>query len=186
MRSTILAPGLLCVAATVTPQSTQIAPAVLGRWDITVTPGPRAAFRSWLEIQQSGFTSLVGRFVGRIGSARPIGRVEWTEADSTFRFSIPVEWVRDPRELKVEGRLRGDSLIGTISPPNAQNVGSSAETLPFVGRRAPILRRSAPVAWSAPRPLFNAKDLTGWTPTSSNRNYWAVRDGTLVTTASEG
>src|SRR5689334_1441842 len=115
MRSTILAPGLLCVAATVTPQSTQIAPAVLGRWDITVTPGPRAAFRSWLEIQQSGFTTLTGRFVGRIGSARPIGRVEWSEADSTFRFSI-----------------------------------------------------------------------IGWTPTPFGRNNWAVRDGTLVTTASEG
>src|ERR1044071_5162607 len=104
MRSIILVPMLVCVAGTAKAQQTTDAgsqPPVIGRWDITVNTG-RFAFPSWLEIQQSGFTSLVGRFVGRIGSARPIGRVEWIEADSTFRFSIPVEWVRDPRELTVE------------------------------------------------------------------------------------
>jgi ketosteroid isomerase-like protein len=182
-------PVLLCAAAAAGAQQTTDAgtqPPVIGRWDIIVNAGPRFAFPSWLEIQQSGLTSLVGRFVGRIGSARPIGRVDWTEADSAFRFTIPMEWVNDPRDLRVEGRLRGDSLVGTIAPPNAQNVGSTAAALPFVGRRAPILRRPGPVAWSAPRPLFNGKDLTGWSPTSSSRNYWAVRDGTLVTTASEG
>jgi hypothetical protein len=34
--------------------------------------------------------------------------------------------------------------------------------------------------------LFNGKDLTGWKPTPYGRSYWAVRDGTLVTTATEG
>src|SRR5690349_2773861 len=113
MRSTILAPGLLCVAATVAAQSTNAGPAVLGRWDITVTAGPRAAFRSWLEIQQSGFTILTGRFVGRIGSARPIGRVEWSEADSTFRFSItggtPTPFGRNYRAV------RDDTLVTAAS-----------------------------------------------------------------------
>ena len=43
-----------------------------------------------------------------------------------------------------------------------------------------------PAAWTAPRPLFNGKDLTGWSPTAFGRNNWAVRDGTLLTTAGEG
>jgi ketosteroid isomerase-like protein len=189
MRSTILVPVLLCVASAAAAQQTTTAgsqPPVIGRWNITVNAGPRVAFPSWLEIQQSGFTSLVGRFVGRIGSARPIGRVEWSAADSTFRFTIPPEWVRDPRDLRVEGRLVGDSLVGTMGPPVGLNVGSPAATVPFVGRRAPSLRRPMPAAWSAPRPLFNGKDLSGWTPSPFGRNYWAVRDGTLVTTAAEG
>jgi ketosteroid isomerase-like protein len=188
MRSTVVVSVLLCVAATAAAQTTDAPPLppVIGRWDITIQASPRAAFPSWVEVQKSGFTTLVGRFVGRIGSARPIGRIEWTEADSTFSFSIPPEWSRDPRELRVEGRLTGDSLVGTIGPPNALNIGSQAATLPFVARRAPILRRAMPTAWTTPRPLFNGKDLTGWTPTAFGRNNWAVRDGTLVTTAAEG
>jgi hypothetical protein len=188
MRSTVVIPVLLCVAAAASAQTTNAGsqPPVIGRWDITVNASSRVGFPAWLEIQQSGFTSLVGRFVGRIGSARPIGRVEWSAADSSFRFSIPPEWVRDPRDLRVEGRLVGDSLVGTMGPPVALNVGSPAATVPFVGRRAPSLRRPMPAAWSAPRPLFNGKDLGGWTPSPFGRNYWAARDGTLVTTASEG
>ena len=188
MRSTIVVFVLLCAASAATAQTTNAGsqPPVIGKWNITVNPGQRVSFPSWLEIQQSGFASLVGRFVGRIGSARPIGRVEWTAADSTFRFSIPPEWVRDSRDLRLEGRLTGDSIVGTISPPALLNVGSQAASIPFVGRRAPSLRRAMPAAWSAPKRLFNGKDLTGWTPSPFGQNYWAVRDGTLVTTTPEG
>jgi len=42
------------------------------------------------------------------------------------------------------------------------------------------------VAWSAPVSLFNGKDLSGWTPGSFGRNYWAVRDGILANTSNEG
>ena len=189
MRSIIVTLFVLCApVSSATAQTTDAPPQppVIGRWDITVTASPRAVFPSWLEIQQSGFATLVGRFVGRIGSARPISRVEWTAADSTFRLTLPPEWSRDARDLRVEGRLQGDSLVGTIGPPVALNIGSPAATVAFVGRRAPSLRRPMPAAWTAPRPLFNGKDLTGWAPTPFARNNWAVRDATLVTTASEG
>jgi hypothetical protein len=59
----------------------------------------------------------------------------------------------------------------------------------FVGKRAPLLLRDAPTAWTAPRPLFNGTDMTGWViaPTArSLPNYWVVRDGALATTAGEG
>jgi len=38
-----------------------------------------------------------------------------------------------------------------------------------------------PKAWTAPRPLFNGKDLTGWEPIGNvNNSKWVARDGELV------
>ena len=50
-------------------------PAIAGRWDLVVT-GAEGPYPSWLEVTVSGFTTLVGRFVGHFGSARPIGQVD--------------------------------------------------------------------------------------------------------------
>src|SRR5262249_46315720 len=44
---------------------------ILGRWDLTVK-GPDCDYPSWLEVRRSGYTTLVGSFVGQFGSARPI------------------------------------------------------------------------------------------------------------------
>ncbi|MGQ0639721.1 MAG: hypothetical protein ACT4P6_02970, partial [Gemmatimonadaceae bacterium] len=52
-------------------------PPILGRWDFTVT-GSGGPYPSWLEVMSSGYSSLVGRFVGAGGSARPVGKVEYT------------------------------------------------------------------------------------------------------------
>ncbi len=168
---------LVCLPAVAAPQPSRVPP-VIGRWNLTIG-GPRASYPSWLDVTPSGFTALVGRFVGRIGAARPVARVEWTPADSTLRFAIPPQWDRAPGDLRLEARLRGDTLVGTIVNPDGRAV-------PFVGRRAPSLRRAMPAAWSAPVSLFNGKDLSGWTAGSFGRNYWAARDGVLVNTSSEG
>ena len=45
-----------------------------GRWDLTVEM-PNGPAPSWLEIEKSGNDALVGRFVGIVGSARPISRI---------------------------------------------------------------------------------------------------------------
>jgi hypothetical protein len=69
----------------------RVRPPITGKWNLTVM-GPVGPHASWLEITSSGFTSFVGRFVDRIGGARPIGRVEWNSNE--FRFAIPPQWDR--------------------------------------------------------------------------------------------
>src|SRR5689334_12252588 len=59
---------------------------IVGRWDITIA-GPDRSLPSWLEVRPSGNGYLVGQFVGVVGSARPIARVEFT--DGAMRFAIP-------------------------------------------------------------------------------------------------
>jgi len=70
----------------------------------------------------------------------------------------------------------GDSLSGV------QKQGDNAETK-IAGVRAPKLDRPMPMAWTAPEPLFNGKDLTGWEPVNNPANSkWVVKDGTLFNT----
>ncbi|HJU72559.1 MAG TPA: DUF1080 domain-containing protein [Gemmatimonadaceae bacterium] len=168
--------GLLALAR-VAPGQQQPIP-IVGRWNLRVT-NPRDVFTMWLEVERSGYTALVGRFVGLIGGARPIGKIDW--ADGVARFTIPSEWDTSG-DLNFEIRVDGDSLIGSTT-------GTRGFLWAFVGRRAPILRRAIPTAWKPPVPLFNGKDFTGWVPAPTKRalpNFWTVRDGALVNTQVEG
>jgi hypothetical protein len=155
-------------------QSAGTSPAV-GRWDLEVI-GPRGNYPSWVELYPSGFTALVGRYVGRIGGARPIGKAEWTGA--TVRFSVPPQWERG-NDLTFEARVEGDTMVGQIVLPN----GSASRV---VGRRAPSLQRRAPTRWRAPTPLFNGRDLAGWKPVGYGTSNWVVRDGALRNSRPEG
>ena len=83
---------LLAFATAITPSdrpstgTTSIAADSLnGRWDIVIRTA-RGSAPSWLEVEASGRDALVGRFVGIVGSARPISRIE-TRADS-FHFAM--------------------------------------------------------------------------------------------------
>src|SRR5882757_3444693 len=87
---------------------------IIDRWDIIVHQ-PGREVPSWLEITRSGVRTLVGRFVGGGGSARPISKIEY--ANGKISFSIPPQWERDDRDLSVEGRLQGDSLVGSMIVP---------------------------------------------------------------------
>jgi len=144
---------------------------IIGRWDLIVqgTTGP---YPSWIEVSLSGSRTLVGRFVGGGGSARPIARVEF--ANSVMRFAIPPQWDRETADLVAEATLTGDALKGTITLP-------SGEKHPFAAVRAPLLRRAAPPRWAAPVILFNGKDLTGWAPLGDN-NQWKAMNGELTNT----
>jgi hypothetical protein len=76
----------------------------------------------------------------------------------------------------------GDTLVDSARGP-------AGLAWNFVGKRAPILCRPIPKAWTTPRPLFNGKDFTGWTPAPTKRslpNFWIVRDGALVDDGEEG
>lgn len=150
------------------PAQAPAPPAIIGRWDLTVT-GPKSVYPSWLEVSLSGARTLVGRFVGGGGSARPISRVVFD--NGTVHFAIPPQWERETTDMVFDATLANDALQGVIVTP-------AGERHPFTGRRAPALRRSAPPAWDKPVTLFNGKDLTGWT-TLGGTSQWTAEAGIL-------
>ena len=138
-----------------------------GRWDITVHQGGKEV-PSWLEIQRSGERTLVGRFVGGGGSARPISKISYS--DGKMSFSIPPQWERQDKDLSVEGSLQGDTLTGSMTVPDGK-------TYQWVGHRAPSLRRDGEVVWGNPVPLFSGTDLKGWH--AMGNNQWVAESGVL-------
>ena len=141
--------------------------AIIGRWDITIA-GPDRPLPSWLEVRPSGNGYLVGQFVGVVGSARPIARVDFT--DGVMRFSIPPQWEQGKADLQVEGRVQGEGLVGTLTFPD----GTRRD---WTAKRAPSLRRDATPKWGAPIRLFNGTDLTGWHALGTNQ--WRAVNGVL-------
>jgi hypothetical protein len=149
--------------------------AVIGRWDITVR-APQGEYPSWLEVRKSGAT-LVGSFVGKVGSARPISRVELD--DGRVHFTVPPQFEQRKDDLSFDGRLEGDVLRGETSDDQGRR-------LPWTARRAPSLKRDHLPEWGEPVELFDGKDLAGWKPrpAAEAKNQWAARDGVLANAAS--
>jgi hypothetical protein len=112
--------------------------------------------------------TLVGRFVGGGGSARPISKVNFT--DGKMSFSIPPQWEREDRDLSIEGSLQGDSLTGIMTASNGKQYQ-------WVGHRAPTLRRTAEPKWGNPVKLFNGTELKGWHALGDNQ--WQAASGIL-------
>jgi 3-keto-disaccharide hydrolase len=156
------------------PAQTAPPPPILGRWDLVVTD-TTGTYPSWLEVTASGYTAIVGRFVGQFGSARPIGRVDYT--NGAFTFAIPPQWEQGKGDLRVDGKVEGDKLSGTIVNP-------AGDRHAFTGTRAPAMRRASAPVWGEPIMLFNGKDLTGWTTQGPNKSQWKVVGGVLTNPAS--
>lgn len=146
---------------------------ILGHWDFVVT-GPNGPYPSWLEVTTSGRDALVGRFVGQFGSARPISRVAYE--GGIMRFAIPHQWEEGDGDLRLEGRVDGGRLSGTITNPNGT-------THAFIGTRTPAMQRASAPAWGEPIVLFNGKDLTGWTTQGGAASKWSAVNGVLTNSA---
>ena len=142
---------------------------LLGRWDITIRT-PDGERPSWLELEPSGRGVVVGRFVGIVGSARPISHV-LVQSDS-FHFAIPPQWENGDADLVVDGRLTGGHLAGTMVFPDGKRFDWSAV-------RAPVLRREHAPSWGAPIHLVNANGLGGWHAVGGSANQWVVANGVL-------
>ncbi|HLQ69635.1 MAG TPA: DUF1080 domain-containing protein [Gemmatimonadales bacterium] len=142
---------------------------IVGRWDLMVTDSSHR-YPSWLEVERSGYRMLVGRFVGVVGSARPVSRVEFK--DSGFSFSIPPQWEQGDSDLHVAGVLRGDQLSGWLTDPAGKRYAWTAN-------RAPQLRRPSPPHWAAPIALFNGTDVASWQTPGAN---WSVVNRVLTNT----
>jgi hypothetical protein len=141
---------------------------MLGRWDITITTpdGPRP---SWLELELSGRDAIIGRFVGIVGSARPISVVA-ANGDS-LSFTIPHQWENGDGNLTVRGKVQGDALAGGMTFPDGTNYSWTAV-------RAPRLDRASTPRWGTPINLLHANDLGGW-HASGSTNQWRVVNGVL-------
>jgi hypothetical protein len=146
---------------------------LLGRWDLTVE-ADGGTHPSWLEIRLSGRKTLVGSYVGRGGSQRPISHIK--EAGGRFQFTLPVQWEEGPDDLAFEGALEGETLKGTVRMDDGKR-------LTWTGVRAPSLTRSGEPRWGQPVELLNGKDLTGWRPRTPRRagarSGWVVEGGIL-------
>jgi len=164
--------ALFLASAPASSAHSQAAP-VLGRWDLVVT-GSNGTYPSWLEVTASGRDALVGRFVGQFGSARPIARVEYTAG--ALRFAIPHQWEEGNGDLRLQGKIEGERLTGTLVNPD----GTSHA---FTATRAPSMRRASAPEWGEPIVLFNGRDLTGWTTQGGGVSQWAVVNGVLANSA---
>ena len=141
---------------------------MLGRWDISIAT-PDGEKPSWLEVEESGRDQLVGRFVGVVGSARPISVIA-VNGDS-LSFAIPYQWEDGNGNLSVRGAVHGNDLSGTMTFPDGK-------TYSWTAMRAPRLDGRATPAWGTPVRLLHANDLGGWHP-SGTTNQWKVVNGVL-------
>ncbi len=139
---------------------------VIGRWDITIHADGKE-YPSWLEVQSSGHI-LVGEFVGIVGSARPVSKINFI--NNKLSFSIPPQWEGGTNDLSVEAALISDSLSGKIAMPDGK-------VLDFGAVRAPRLQTNSQPSWQKPITLFNGKDLTGWHALGNNQ--WIVENGVM-------
>ena len=155
------------------PQQPGFADAILGRWDITVGAGDQA-YPSWVEFTLRKETELMGRFVGRSGSARHLTRIGYRDGDLMFR--VPVQYEQNSTDLVFKAKLTGNRLEGTTED-------ARGATLTWSGVRAPALRRTGPTAWGAPIRLFDGKSLRGWRLRGANRgDCWKVEKSTFSNT----
>jgi hypothetical protein len=140
-----------------------------GRWDITVDENGRAV-PSWLEVHHSGLRTLVGRFVGGGGSARPISKVNYS--GGKMSFSIPPQWENSDHDLVVEGTVKNENnMSGTMTTPGGK-------TYNWTAVRAPSLVRTRKTIWGTPIKLFSGKNLNGWHATGEH-NQWVAENGIL-------
>ena len=158
---------------------------IIGKWDITVTIEDEAlenlglfrhglyaddeGFPAWLEVKLSGFSTLVGRFVGYEGSARPISEVKYDSDTGLYTFSIPPQWMDIEEDLTFEMSIENDKLNGFFI--------LDGNKLNFTGVRAPSLKREEPPIWGSPKNLLD-DNLSSWIIPENNK--FRMIDGVLV------
>jgi len=140
----------------------------IGRWDFNMT-GQRA---TWLGVSdREGKLEVWFQPTG--GNLYEVKDFKLDGPHLTLNLAAATEnrpaltWELEAKDGKLSGvQKRGDS------------------TVELTGVRAPVLKRSAPKAWTNPEPLFNGKDLDGWAPLGSPASsHWIVQDGLLVNQA---
>ena len=133
--SLVVAAGIATAGAQ-PPAQAPARPAAIGRWNLTVQ-GPKGPYPSWLEVTLSGTRTLVGRFVGGGGSARPISRVDVNEG--SIHFAIPPQWEKETTDLVFDATVTGDTLEGTLVTPAGERHRVRRPTGAVAAPRQPAL-----------------------------------------------
>jgi hypothetical protein len=156
------------------PNPAESVASYLGRWDLTLK-APDREYPSWLELSQEN-GQLKAQMVGRWGNARPLPKAEITNGH--LKFVSPKEEEDRKDDMVFDATLSGNTLTGTTTGPDGV-------VWPWTGVRAPELKSSGTVKWGKPIPLFNGKNLSGWTMSKSDsKTVWTVENGKLITPGS--
>jgi hypothetical protein len=146
---------------------------ILGRWDLTIQDTSGVKYPSWFEATREAGT-LIGRFVGRTGSQRPIKSIDY--AGGLLKFSLPIQYEKRKTDLEFEGKLVGNRLEGTTTD-------AEGKPMKWTAVRAPALERKSPPRWSKPITLFNGRDMSGWhVRDAAKTGTWRVADGVMENT----
>ena len=167
----VLIPALLAFLVVGLMESVGAPQDPTGRWDLTIGVGDQA-YPSWVEITGKD-GQLAGRFVGRMGSSRPIKTIAFENGHLTF--SLPPQYERFKNDMSFAATLSadGEKLTGTTK-------SAEGAELTWIGLRAPGLPKPDNVKWGTPIELFNGKDLTGWELKDPHRpNGWKAVNGVL-------
>jgi hypothetical protein len=151
-----------------TAAADDFAAAFLGRWDLTLKTADHE-YPSWLELSEEN-GQLKGQMVGRWGNARPLPKVELSKGRLTF--VSPKEEEALPQDMVFEGSISGGTLSGSVTGPKDG-------PWQWTGRKAPALKAKSE-QWGKPIPLFNGKNLRGWTMKGEGTTKWTVENGNLV------
>jgi len=146
---------------------------IIGRWDMTIMEVNGVQYPSWFEATNDN-GKLSGRFVGRVGSQRPIKTIEF--ANGHLTFSLPIQYERHKSDLKFEANLVRGRLEGTTFDPNGA-------TLKWTAVRAPKFDHKTTAKWGKPVSLFNGSSLSGWKVRDPKKDgTWRVVDSVLENT----
>ncbi|HKL33528.1 MAG TPA: DUF1080 domain-containing protein [Tangfeifania sp.] len=156
---------------------------LIGSWDLTITMEQdqlenlgifrhglmsSSGFPGWLKVKLSGFSTLVGYYVGYEGSARPIAEVHYDADNDKYHFTIPPQWM-DIDDIYFEFSLKDDKLEGYKM--------LDGNKLKFTGVRAPSLERKEPPVWGSPVNLLT-ENMDRWIIPENNK--FKMADGVLV------
>jgi hypothetical protein len=163
----IYAALILAGALAVSGPSLQGASPVAGQWDITVAT-PHGTLIDWLGVtEKDGVFDIwyqpPGGNVYRVTDFKVAGAHLSLVLQKADAGKPALTWELDASGDRLSGIQKRGDAAGQVS-----------------GVRAPALLRPEPKAWSAPEPLFNGQDLTGWVPVDQAPNHWVVGNGLLL------
>lgn len=143
--------------------------AFFDRWDVTVKTA-EGSYPSWFELTRDG-DQIDGRFVGRVGSARPIETIELS--GNELHFSLPVQYEQHSEDMWFRGFLGDGRIEGTTNDEDGS-------TLTWEAVPAPELTRSGGPDWGEPIDLLAGDTLDQWYSRSEEAtNNWTLEDGVL-------
>jgi len=173
----------LLMHPSLTAQAPRDGSAVIGRWNLTVVIEDaqleqlglfrhglmaKEGFPGWLEVKRSGFSTLIGYYVGYEGSARPISQVHYLSDEQKYHFTIPPQWMNVP-DIYFEFSLTNEQITGFKM--------LDGNRLQFTGVRAPSLTRKEPPVWGSPKNLLD-DNMSRWIIPDNNK--FRMIDGVLV------